>query len=74
MFGALIGSYSMAYEIWGDTVVTSDDLARAASAGELFMSERAQAGVGTQAAGEARTTTGITGEPIAGFAVADFYS
>ena len=39
MFGALIGNYSLAYEIWGDAVLTAFDLAHGAPTGSLRISE-----------------------------------
>lgn len=39
MFGALIGNYSLAYEIWGDAVLTAFDLAHSAPTGSLNISE-----------------------------------
>ena len=66
MFGALVGNYSAAYEIWGDAVVRATDFAHAAKTGDLMMTAHSAELVGEADLGEVKRVRTLSGEHIEG--------
>ena len=65
MFGALVGNYSTAYEIWGEAVERAHALVAEAQPGELVLSGAAFAGAGLDVPGEALSVLSPDGDDLA---------
>ena len=66
MFGALVGNYSMAYEVWGNAVLRAIDLAHAAKTGDLLMTDHAAKLVGVEQEAERVRANLLSNDKIAG--------
>lgn len=64
MLGALIGNYSLAYEVWGDAVVTAFDLAHSAPQQTLRVSHVTTKQIDLKHKSKAVTVTRTNGESV----------
>lgn len=72
MFGALIGNYSTAYEIWGPAVLRAKAMSHATAIGGLTLSRTAVDQVGKKIKGTTVDVTTLTGEALKATHVAAF--
>ena len=72
MFGALVGNYSAAYEVWGDAVVRATDFAHAAKTGDLMMTAHSAELIGQPDIGETKRVRTLSGYFIKGVYVPGF--
>ena len=64
MFGAMIGSHAMAYEIWGPAIHTALDMAHAAGPGSMMLTADSEARIGRALATASETVDTLHGNPL----------
>ena len=73
MFGALIGSYSTAYEVWGEAIEQAIALAEDAPDGALVVSGAAKAGSGSTVRGKSVKVLSANGEDLKASLLGGFF-